>query len=54
MTDILSMGAPVYWVLGPGLKYNDSFDQNIVCGGTLCNTNSISTQLYIASNYPNM
>lgn len=54
MADILSMGAPIYWVLGPGLKYNDTTDQNFVCGGTLCNVDSLSTKLYIASNYPDV
>lgn len=54
MSDILSMGAPVYWVLGPGLTYNNADDQSLVCGGTLCNSDSISTKLYIASNFPDM
>lgn len=54
MADILSMGAPVYWVLGPGIQYNDINGQNLVCGGTQCNTDSLSTQLYIASNFPNV
>lgn len=52
MEDLLSMGAPIYWVLGPGITYNDTDNQNLVCGGTLCNTDSVPTQLYIASNYP--
>lgn len=52
MEDILSMGPPVYFVIGPGLTYNNKTDQNDVCGGTLCDVNSIATKLYIASNYP--
>lgn len=54
MADILSMGAPVYWVIKPGLDYHKPEDQNLVCGGVECNTDSISTQLYIMSNYPEM
>lgn len=54
MEDLLSMGAPIYWVLGPGITFNDTSNQNLVCGGTLCNENSVPTQLYIASNYPEM
>lgn len=54
MADILSMGAPVYWVISPGLQYNKPSDQNFVCGGTSCNNDSIVTNLYISSNYPDM
>lgn len=55
MADLLSMGAPIYWVIGPdGFDYSNKEHQNIMCGGQLCNNDSISTKLYIASNYPNM
>lgn len=54
MGDILTMGAPVYWILGPGLSLNDVKQQNLVCGGPGCNNDSVVTKLYIASNYPDM
>lgn len=52
MTDLLSMGPPIYWVLGPGVTFNQIKDQNLVCGGPGCNNDSVITKLYIASNYP--
>ncbi|KAJ6638858.1 NPC intracellular cholesterol transporter 1 like 1b [Pseudolycoriella hygida] len=51
MAELLKSGAPLYWVLGPGLSYSNVSDQNLVCGGTACNSDSMSTQLYLASNY---
>lgn len=54
MAELLMSGAPVYWVVGPGLTYNNVNDQNVVCGGTACNADSLSTKLYLASNYEQM
>ncbi|XP_058443946.1 NPC intracellular cholesterol transporter 1 homolog 1b [Malaya genurostris] len=52
MADLLWMGPPVYFVLKPGLNYSDTSDQNVVCGGVLCDPDSIQTMLYLASLYP--
>ncbi|XP_075158262.1 Niemann-Pick type C-1b [Haematobia irritans] len=52
MDELLSMGAPVYWVLKPGLDYTNRDHQNIICGGVECNNNSIAVQLYTQSRYP--
>lgn len=52
MDDLLAMGAPVYWVLKPGLNYSNPEHQNYICGGVECNDDSISVQLYIQSRYP--
>ena len=52
MADLLSMGPPVYFVVKSGLNYSDINDQNLICGGVLCNPDSINTQIYIASEYP--
>ncbi|XP_073833779.1 Niemann-Pick type C-1b [Musca autumnalis] len=52
MDDLLAMGAPVYWVLKPGLDYTDRDHQNLICGGVECNNNSLSVQLYTQSRYP--
>ncbi|XP_058063255.1 NPC intracellular cholesterol transporter 1 homolog 1b [Anopheles bellator] len=52
MAELFWMGPPVYFVLKPGLNYTDEAHQNLVCGGILCNDDSIQTQLYRASLYP--
>ncbi|XP_017872469.1 PREDICTED: Niemann-Pick C1 protein [Drosophila arizonae] len=52
MDELLSMGAPVYWVLKPGLNYSNPTHQNFICGGVECNDDSLSVQLYIQSRYP--
>lgn len=51
MADLLSMGPPVYFVLEAGLNYQNSSDQNLICGGVLCDEDSLNIQLYIASKY---
>ncbi|XP_053681579.1 NPC intracellular cholesterol transporter 1 homolog 1b [Sabethes cyaneus] len=52
MADLLWMGPPVYFVLKPALNYTDINDQNVVCGGVLCDSDSVQTKLYLASLYP--
>lgn len=52
MADLLSMGPPVYFVVESGLNYQNFTDQNLICGGVLCNDDSLNIQLYIASKYP--
>lgn len=54
MQELLSMGAPVYWVIGPGLAMNRTKEQDLMCGGTKCRDDSVPTQLYLAANYPEM
>ncbi|XP_011290675.2 NPC intracellular cholesterol transporter 1 homolog 1b [Musca domestica] len=54
MDDLLAMGAPVYWVLKPGLDYTERDHQNLICGGVECNNNSLSVQLYTQSLYPDI
>lgn len=54
MEDLLSMGAPVYWVIGAGLEYNRTEHQDVMCGGTRCRDDSIPTQLYLAAQHPEM
>lgn len=48
----LSIGPPTYFVLKGGLNYTSVGDQNLVCGGLSCNSDSLSTQIYMASNIP--
>lgn len=54
MADLLSTGPPVYFVLKPGLDYMDEKQQNFVCGGVNCNQDSMYTQIYLASKYPDL
>lgn len=54
MAELLMSGPPVYWVLGTGLNFTNVTDQNVICGGTACNADSLSTKLYLASNYEEM
>lgn len=54
MKDFLGMGPPVYWVINAGLNYSDPNLQKILCGAQGCDSNSISTQLFIASKYTDM
>ena len=54
MNELLSMGAPVYWVLTPGLNYTLQDHQNVICGGVQCNNDSVSVKLYQQSLYPEM
>ncbi|XP_011198907.2 NPC intracellular cholesterol transporter 1 homolog 1b [Bactrocera dorsalis] len=54
MNELLSMGAPVYWVLKPGLNYTLRDHQNVICGGVQCNNDSVSVQLYQQSLYPDI
>ncbi|XP_067640967.1 NPC intracellular cholesterol transporter 1 homolog 1b [Eurosta solidaginis] len=54
MTELLSMGAPVYWVLKPGLNFTLREHQNVICGGVECNNDSLAVKLYQQSRYPDI
>lgn len=49
MSELLSMGPPVYFVLSTKLSLNEIPNQNLLCGGQGCNTDSVVTKLYMAS-----
>jgi Niemann-Pick C1 protein len=48
----LSIGPPTYFVLKNGLNLSSVHDQNLLCGGLYCNSDSLSTQIYMASGVP--
>ena len=52
LNSFLSIGPPTYFVLKGGLNFSNTSDQNLVCGGLYCNSDSLSTQLYISSKLP--
>ncbi|XP_074113620.1 Niemann-Pick type C-1a isoform X4 [Cotesia typhae] len=54
LNSYLSIGPPVYFVVTGGLNYSNPFDQNLVCGGKYCNSDSISTQIFIAAQQSNI
>ncbi|XP_044575829.1 NPC intracellular cholesterol transporter 1 homolog 1b-like [Cotesia glomerata] len=49
MEDLLSMGPPVYFVVKSGLNYTNTNVQNAICGGQKCNSDSLYTQIFTAS-----
>ncbi|XP_073981176.1 NPC intracellular cholesterol transporter 1 homolog 1b-like [Rhodnius prolixus] len=49
MNEILSIGPPVYFVLKSGLNITSDADQNLICGGIRCNSDSLIAQIYGAS-----
>ena len=48
----LSIGPPTYFVLKNGLNLSNTPDQNLICGGLYCNSDSLSTQIYASSRVP--
>ncbi|KOC62540.1 Niemann-Pick C1 protein [Habropoda laboriosa] len=53
LNSYLSIGPPMYFVVKEGLNYSDTKAQNLVCGGQFCNSDSVSTQIFIASKQSN-
>ncbi|XP_076291600.1 Niemann-Pick type C-1a isoform X2 [Lasioglossum baleicum] len=53
LNSYLSIGPPMYFVVKDGLNYSDPRHQNLVCGGQYCNSDSVSTQIFIASKQSN-
>lgn len=49
----LSIGPPMYFVVKGGLDYSSTAHQNLICGGQFCSSDSLSTQVYVASKRPN-
>lgn len=52
MAELLSMGPPVYFVIGPGLNYSIKENQDVICNGILCDADSVLTQIYFKSKNP--
>ncbi|KAG5682988.1 hypothetical protein PVAND_012302 [Polypedilum vanderplanki] len=48
----LSVGPPTYFVLKNGLNFSNTQDQNLICGGLYCNSDSLYTQIYSSSKLP--
>lgn len=54
VNDLLRIGPPIFFVLTPGLNYTDPVHQNVLCGGQLCNVDSLTTQIFLASRHSNI
>ncbi|XP_046748991.1 NPC intracellular cholesterol transporter 1 isoform X2 [Diprion similis] len=49
----LSIGPPMYFVVKGELNYSDFTIQNRICGGHFCNSDSLITQIFVASKQTN-
>ena len=49
LNSYLSIGPPVYFVVKEGLNYSDPRVQNLICSGQYCNSDSLTTQIFAAS-----
>lgn len=54
MSELLVIGPPVYFVLSTKLPMSDRSNQKLLCGGQLCDEDSIVTKLYMASTTPDV
>ncbi|XP_037927352.1 NPC intracellular cholesterol transporter 1 isoform X3 [Teleopsis dalmanni] len=50
----LNIGPPVFFVLKNGLNFSTTIDQNLICSGQFCNSDSLITQIYLASRRSNL
>ncbi|XP_066999010.2 NPC intracellular cholesterol transporter 1 [Anabrus simplex] len=48
----LSIGPPMYFVVKGELDFSKPEIQNMICGGQYCNSDSLITQIYMASKQP--
>lgn len=54
MSDLMTIGPPVYWVIKGPLNYSNTDVQNTMCGGVGCSDYSLTVQLYTASQQSDM
>ncbi|XP_077864367.1 NPC intracellular cholesterol transporter 1-like [Saccoglossus kowalevskii] len=52
LSEYLMVGAPVYFVVVGGYNYSTIEGQNRICGGAGCNADSLTQQIYYASQDP--
>lgn len=50
----LSVGPPTYFVLKGKINLTDNYEQNVICGGLGCSSESLSTKINMASKYPRL
>lgn len=49
MGEYMKVGPPVYFVATSGFNYSSMQGQNKICGGSGCNADSLTQQIYYAS-----
>ncbi|KRT84012.1 Hedgehog receptor, partial [Oryctes borbonicus] len=54
LKDYLNIGPPMYFVLKGGLNFTQLNTQNMICSGQYCDTDSLVTQVYVASKMSNV
>ena len=52
MEKYLSVGSPLYFVVGDGHNYSTVFGQNEICGSSGCPNISLLSQVYEATRKP--
>ncbi|XP_041981624.1 NPC intracellular cholesterol transporter 1 homolog 1b-like [Aricia agestis] len=51
VSEKLVLGVPVYFVLKSGLNFTDTDHQNVICGSQMCRDDSLTTQIFLATQY---
>ncbi|XP_060804008.1 NPC intracellular cholesterol transporter 1 homolog 1b-like [Amyelois transitella] len=51
VNDLMHLGPPVYFVLKGGLNFSNVYHQNTICGGQMCNNDSLATQIFLAAQH---
>ncbi|PZC75350.1 hypothetical protein B5X24_HaOG206445 [Helicoverpa armigera] len=54
VANLIRMGPPVYFVVKGGLDFTNPIHQNTICGGQLCNSDSLTTQIFLAAQHSNI
>uniref|UniRef100_A0A2A4K8N4 SSD domain-containing protein n=1 Tax=Heliothis virescens TaxID=7102 RepID=A0A2A4K8N4_HELVI len=54
VSSLIRMGPPVYFVVKSGLDFTNPVHQNAICGGQLCNSDSLTTQIFLAAQHSNI
>lgn len=54
VNQLMRLGPPVFFVLKSGLNFTNIDHQNAICGGQMCNLDSLTTQIFLASRYTNI
>ncbi|XP_063364895.1 NPC intracellular cholesterol transporter 1 homolog 1b-like [Cydia amplana] len=51
VSELLRLGPPVYFILKSGLNFTNTEHQNLICGGQLCNDDSLIVQIFLAAQH---
>ncbi|XP_041981262.1 NPC intracellular cholesterol transporter 1 homolog 1b-like [Aricia agestis] len=51
VNELMVLGPPIYFVLKGGLDFTDPEHQNVICGSQMCRDDSLTTQVFLATQY---